>query len=49
MQNSESIDIDTGLTQNYDPCLKQDSQKNTKIIDVIEISSESEEEKKYSL
>ena len=43
-EDSDSIDIDTCLTQNYDPCLIQDSQKNTEIIDIIEISSDSEEE-----
>ena len=42
----------THLTQNsvnydqidVDPCLVQDSQKNTEIIDVIEVPNESEEE-----
>ena len=44
LENSESIDINTCLIQNHDPCLTQDSQKITEIIDAIEISSDSEEE-----
>ena len=43
-ENSESIDIDTGLTQNCDPGWARDSQKITEIIDISEISGDSEEE-----
>ena len=41
-ENSESLDIDTCLTQNYDLCWAQDSHKFTEIIDVIKVPNETE-------
>ena len=44
IENSDSIDIDTGLPQNYDPGWARDSQKITEVIDLIEMSGDSEGE-----